>query len=668
MSRAPITPTSAGAEREGGRRIDASVIALAVLVVLAWVSQLSAPLSTSPPDLDSSWRQVLGYALTHGWRFGVDLVFTYGPLGYFISAPYDPALYWIKVLAWELAFKLLLVAYLAVATRDVRGPIARAFYVLGLLFLLRGNDGFFFVSIVAIALSMLGERSRPRDALGLALLAVISLAKFTYFVLVAIALSLVVLRRAWSRSPRDAVRVIALYLVLFALVWTLAGQSLVDLPRYLQTASWIAKGYNASMGSPTPALASGMAGAMACLAIVVAVLHVAQASGAKTACFAAALLGCGELVALKAGLVRYGGPAISFFGFAAVAPYLLVRRTGPPRRIWSGAQTAAAIACTVLGACGYSLALKIDGNVPAWFVDTWIAHARRTVVRLVGSSTDRARLASGRAALEAAFDLPRMRAHIGRESVDVFGYSQAIALLNRFEYRPRPVFQSYSAYTPELIELNARFLESALAPRFVIFRLEWMDGKFPASEDGLSLQVMLRDYRPITCERGFLLLERDRAGASPHVEDERALVFEKQVALGESVDVASVSDASPLQSCLVVSMDIHLALAGALRSAARKAPPLEMRCELDDGRVWNARIAPGMMRTGVLASPFFGSQDDCLRWYSGERIPGVARFSVSEARGAEGAYAQPFTVRVYRDDALAKHVDAQSAAELLNPR
>jgi hypothetical protein len=40
-----------------------------------------APLAFSMPDygLDASWRAVLGEAAVHGWRFGSDIIFTFGP-------------------------------------------------------------------------------------------------------------------------------------------------------------------------------------------------------------------------------------------------------------------------------------------------------------------------------------------------------------------------------------------------------------------------------------------------------------------------------------------------------------------------------------------------------------------------------------------------------------
>ena len=53
--------------------------------------------------------------------------------------------------------------------------------------------------------------------------------------------------------------------------------------------------------------------------------------------------------------------------------------------------------------------------------------------------------------------LPKLRGLIGRGTTDVFGQIQMYALFNELNYRPRPVFQSYSTFNRRLMELNSRF-------------------------------------------------------------------------------------------------------------------------------------------------------------------------------------------------------------------
>ena len=45
-------------------------------------------------EIDESWAAVIAWGYLHGLRWGVDLVFTYGPLGFLQpNAPYTPGLF-----------------------------------------------------------------------------------------------------------------------------------------------------------------------------------------------------------------------------------------------------------------------------------------------------------------------------------------------------------------------------------------------------------------------------------------------------------------------------------------------------------------------------------------------------------------------------------------------
>ena len=42
------------------------------------------------------------------------------------------------------------------------------------------------------------------------------------------------------------------------------------------------------------------------------------------------------------------------------------------------------------------------------------------------------------------------KAAVAGESIDILSVGQGLLLLHGFDYRPRPIFQGYSAYTPRL--------------------------------------------------------------------------------------------------------------------------------------------------------------------------------------------------------------------------
>ena len=56
--------------------------------------------------------------------------------------------------------------------------------------------------------------------------------------------------------------------------------------------------------------------------------------------------------------------------------------------------------------------------------------------------------------------LPKIAQKVGDGLIDVFNYRQGAALLNNLNYHPRPVIQSYSAYTRDLLRANLDFYRS----------------------------------------------------------------------------------------------------------------------------------------------------------------------------------------------------------------
>src|SRR5205085_1685863 len=85
------------------------------------------------------------------------------------------------------------------------------------------------------------------------------------------------------------------------------------------------------------------------------------------------------------------------------------------------------------------------------------------------------------------WSLPRTRAVVGDAPVDLFSYSQGVLLLNDLNYRPRPIFQSYSAYTSYLAAVNAHHYRGGAAPEFVLLNLQPIDHRPATAEDGPAL-------------------------------------------------------------------------------------------------------------------------------------------------------------------------------------
>ncbi len=109
--------------------------------------------------------------------------------------------------------------------------------------------------------------------------------------------------------------------------------------------------------------------------------------------------------------------------------------------------------------------------------------------------------------------MPLTRRRCGDRPIDQFGFEHARLTLNGLNYRPRPMSGGpFNVYTPALMQLNRDFLrDPARRPEFYLTKIETIDERFLAQDDGLAFVDLLSLYEPVLMEQNHLLL-RARPG------------------------------------------------------------------------------------------------------------------------------------------------------------
>jgi hypothetical protein len=214
--------------------------------------------------------------------------------------------------------------------------------------------------------------------------------------------------------------------------------------------------------------------------------------------------------------------------------------------------------------------------------------------------------------------------------VDVFSYDQAIAFLNDFHWQPRPVFQSYTVYRPRLVEANRRFLASAQAPPFLLFKAQPIDGRPLALEDSEALLEMLRRYKPVVGEKGFWLFERV-VGAVPDEQAAPVGTVQRTIKLNEEV----LLDGAGAHK---VFLDIGCSTRGKVRSLLYKPCELSIRMRTEDGQEHTFRLIPGMAKSGFLINPLVVDEKDLYQLYSNLPPKRVLSFCIMADAQARRCY------------------------------
>ncbi|HJU38530.1 MAG TPA: hypothetical protein VJ724_03085, partial [Tahibacter sp.] len=236
------------------------------------------------------------------------------------------------------------------------------------------------------------------------------------------------------------------------------------------------------------------------------------------------------------------------------------------------------------------------------------------------------------AMLQRQYDLPTVRRLVGDARIDLFGCLQATVLLNRFNYAPRPLVQSYTAYTERLRRANEAFYLGAGAPAFVLMDSCAIDGRVPTGDDGYALLAILRGWQPAAVEKNLLLMRRAPTAAVAPVP--AAACPCTQVARGEWISVPG--NGAPM----LMHVRYDLSLAGRLRAFALSEPMLALEVQLANGESTTYRLPRNIAAGGFLVSPMLADTQAYLAWYfNQQRSPVVRVRLVAESAAQESLFA-----------------------------
>lgn len=598
--------------------------ARAVFFVLLFIAIFTYP-HLPVAELDPSWRMALTQGLVEGWQFGHDLVFTYGPLGFLMGNTYSGVAFWPFVL-WQAASSLAFALLIYRQGMRLTG-YARAFYwgttiLLGIGYM----DALLMVVIGLIGFEMVREAGRMNrwwTAALLLFLGFLAVIKFTnlmlagFIVLVAAVLDLV------QRRQADAAWKLVWFTGAFLFLWTLCGQSVLNLPAYLLHSLEISSGYEQTMGIIGSGTALWMGIAVFVLLVAYAGLHLLGHADRPRALAGCLVLGAFLYLNWKHGFVRADGHMIGFF-ICALMPITAFPALLDDSPRFRTLQRTLLVPAGVLAVLGLHEALPGPVRFAFGLLQEKIyANTYNTVHfdRFYESYRDRLRTQ------RIEYDLVKTRAIVGNATVDVLGYHQAIALYNRLNYRPRPVLQSYSAYTPKLQQLNADYLASDRAPDYMLFRLETIDERYVMLDDARALHVFLHRYEYVHNEKGFQLWRRlpgvfNIAAVAPR------LLRQTELAVGQPLDLTA-HGTDPLW----IEIDLPRTFLGRIRDFFYKPPIVRLAFKDTQGNTTTYRLPLPLARSGFIINPMIEDIVAFMQFTGGkpERYAAQATILVEDA-------------------------------------
>jgi len=567
-----------------------------LFIVTAAVLLLATLYSEIPPttELDASWELAINYAWTHGFVFGRDIVWTCGPWGWLATLYYFPATF-LDRFAWEIIFKILVCVLVVRLSFALSWPRRLLLIAAGALILPLFPDTAPMLLIAGLTLWVARcsrSYSPPVIAIG-ALFALLSLQKFTYFVTVVSSIVILALYLFPRGAHRTWTSFAGAWAVGFLCCWFLAGQTLAALPLFITRSAALASGYSEAMYlNETPlVLRLGLANALIYLLLVWSTPRADRLP-------LGALLTAYGFFAWKHAFVRADGHTFGFFSCMLFAGLAMPLITDPPpmwRRLGSWLLSGLA----VFG-CIASNPFVMERLIPL-FENHLVENTRS----LVDFKARRADLDREFEQARAAAALPAVRARVGPDTIDQFGFQQGFLLLNALNYRPRPIIQSYQAYSGILAALNANYYRSAAGPTFTLARLQSIDGRFPALDDAQLLPRLITDHEWVLSENGFLLLKRRPAAARL----EPRLLTSGKLRYTTETCTLPFSD----QTAIWARIDTPYSWLGWLRTIFYKPPEITLVVNATAAREQRFRLIAPAARAGFLLSPLLLDTADLER-------------------------------------------------------
>ncbi|WP_147316187.1 hypothetical protein [Cupriavidus sp. Agwp_2] len=406
---------------------------------------------------------------------------------------------------------------------------------------------------------------------GLILLAAISLVKLTFAIasISILCLSLFLPGKAWQR-----VAPIVLYLLCLMLLWVFSGQQPADLHAYFVEAIPIVSGYTDAMsldGSLLPVV----------LFVVGAVIAFLISVAARRSVEALAML-MTLFFSFKAAYVRQDIHEVIAAGTLMLISLWHVGRKPDVRTM--------GLVLISLVLCCYSI--RVQANLgPRQLAETWARHAEESLLGVIA-------LASDPHSFEKRFrrdlkEIARQHPVKGKGSLDSYSYHQTAVIANGAVWNPRPVMQSYSAYTAALAEANATHLSQQTRPDRLLFHVEPIDGRFSSMDDGRSWPEIWSHYS---------LTGLTSAGLLFQAEDKRHMKYARvthlRARLGDEVSIAERRG-----ELVWVRVEMKKTLSGKLLGLLFRPPHLRIDVKDVSGRWVSYRYLASVGEGGFLLSP-----------------------------------------------------------------
>jgi hypothetical protein len=554
------------------------LLLLAIIIITIFV-----PINPGMPiaGLDPSWVYGLNQAISQDLSMGRDLIFTYGPYGYLYTKQYQPGLYPLMIcssLYFTFCFFIALKNY-----ADRFGLIIFLIILIGLNIGI-SKDALFIIYPLLAAISLYKTINAKHSEIFLFIifsaLGLLPLIKGTMGISSFVCIIFSVFYALNRKNSKLGILLFLIPIASMMFLWVISGQKFLDIGPYFYSTLQIISGYSEAMSS------NGKISEIILFLLITSAQtffiyrYLPEKRYAKiyvTLSFALFLF-----VSFKGGFVRHDGHAMLAANSVLFASLLIKEVIN--KKTTTFIVFIAIFYYLFVDSHYYKTSTdKFIDNIQLHFRENWygLKNQLNNPIWLANRFTE------ANSKIRSEHPIPRLNG-----KVDIYSYDQSALLASENSWAPRPVFQSYSAYTPYLLKTNAEHLLGENAPDSIVFKIQPIDGRLPSMEDGASWPILISKYSLDSFKEGLILLKKS---TKLNNSDVPQLTYETQL-LGEEIFFGR-------PGINFAKIEIRKTLVGKIFNTLFKLPELTIEFNLKNGSRVHYRVVSGMLNGGFVLSP-----------------------------------------------------------------
>lgn len=597
----------------------------ALLLICAIVLTIPNLIMDAGGELDASWEMGLHKANIQQMIHGKDVLFTYGPLGFLVFPIFISRSLWLYSAGYTLSIYALTLFSFSLYIRKIKANLINT-VIFAIIFIavfraaFSGSDFGLLLSIFIFSYLYVLGRKRPLLLFGLVFLhSILPFIKFSHALaglVIGVAFLFVLVR---DKRGKEAF----VFLISGILVFTMVSLLLLGSPKavvmYLYGCLQISGGYSDAMGLNGIVVFYG-AKSQLLLSIIAWLSYIGlfsynafkkRRSDIIYLVFAFSLL----FISFKHGFVRHDLHVVYFYSMwmlvfalyylksfheAKIVRYMVLLLT---LIMFYQYVNISAVSERYTGSGIYDKAKNLQLSY--------------NLLRGVGTERQEEQVKNGISRFyELKAETIKM---LSGYTIDIFPWDIAITELYGFRWHPRPVFQSYSAYTAYLDLLNAKHFSSDYAPEYVLYAMKSIDGRYPIFDEPATFRTLLQKYEPFAVDGKFIVLRR-----KDNVETGTEEYLQKAaVGFGDIIALPRVED-----GLLFAKIYVEYNLLGYVSKFLFKPPEVYFGFLKNRQPIGTHRFIFSNAENGLFLSRHIADRDDLHRVWRGDTKENLSEIAI----------------------------------------